>query len=87
MIQPKLYCLCGTTITDEEGDNVCNGQTHEKCGATRCPKCMWPHLRQCEPSLYLNLRTALQKREITEDFRLKRPRALQELMDREANGS
>jgi len=70
MNQPKLYCLCGATVIDEFGATAGNGMECSRCHKVRCGKCMWDHLRKCQPALFLRLRTHKALGRLTEDFNL-----------------
>lgn len=70
MTQPKLYCTCGATAIDENGVEANNALSCSNCARVRCSKCMWPHLRKCDPSKYQRLRTALLLRQINEQFQI-----------------
>lgn len=56
MNAPNLYCICGDMIQDglgqiHNGPLACN-----RCFAQRCKKCIWAHIRKCNPIEYLEIR-------------------------------
>jgi hypothetical protein len=53
---PSLYCTCGITIQDGLGEIQNGGVGCPRCACSRCARCMWEHLRKCQPSKFLEFR-------------------------------